>query len=335
MLNRRDFLQTGAAIVAGSTAGISLPAFGATMSVSVAEAARLAMYAPLYVAAHMGLYEKNGIDVKIDTAGGISLPVPLLLSGRSLIGVTSPGMSVNATREGASIKNIAKIVGGVSMWAIAKPGSNISSVKDLEGKTIATLKFPSSTIQVPTFAIKKALGKTPQEAGITFLELPAGAQATAVRDGRADVATAFEWDVSVGTKEFGLEPVLSLADVIGPTCFTTAMATSDAIARNPDAMQGFCDSLAEAMAAMHADHALLTAIGPEFFPQVAPDIMASAASNFFSSKISIPTAPTISEIEWASDMELEMGGGSLKEPLPYAQMVDNSFAAAAAAKFAG
>ncbi len=132
------------------------------------------MYAPLYVAAHMGLYAKNGLDVEINSAGGIALPIPLLLSGRSLIGVTSPGMSVNARREGASIKNIAKIVGGVSMWAIARPGSEIASIEDLKGKTIATLKFPSSTIQVPTFAINKVLGMTPEEAGITFLELPPG-----------------------------------------------------------------------------------------------------------------------------------------------------------------
>lgn len=334
MFERRSFLLSG--IAAGAVlgaGGIPFPARAAGVTVNLAEAVRLAMYAPLYVAAHMGLYEKNGLDMRITTAGGIALPVPLLLSGRSLIGVTSPGMSVNAVREGASLKNIAKIVGGVSMWAIARPGSGISKVEDLEGKTIATLKFPSSTIQVPTFAIKKALGKTPEEAGVTFLELPPGAQATAVKDGRADLATAFEWDVSVGIKNFGLEPVLSLADVIGPTSFTTAMATEEAIAENPEAMQAFCDSLAEAMIAMHADHSLLTAAGPEFFPQVSPEIIESAAENFFSSQVAIPRTPVISAEEFASAMALELGGGSIKESLPYEQMVDNTFAAAAAAKF--
>lgn len=333
MFDRRTFLKTGAAGAALGVSGLGLPALAATTPVAVSEAARLAMYAPLYVAAHMGLYEKNGLDVTISSAGGIALPVPLLLSNRSLIGVTSPGMSVNATREGASIRNIAKIVGGVSMWAIAKPGSGISSIEDLKGKTIATLKFPSSTIQVPTFAIKKVLGMTPEEAGVTFLELPAGAQATAVKDGRADVATAFEWDVSVGEKQFGLEPVLSLADVIGPTAFTTAMATEEAISQNPEAMQGFCNALAEAMKAMHADHSLLTAVQPEFFPQVSPEIMKSATANFFSSNVAIPTTPEISEAEWDSAMELELGGGSISESLPFDQMVDMTFAKAAAAEF--
>lgn len=332
MLTRRSFLAAGSAGVALCASGLSVPVRAAT-SVQVAEAIRLAMYAPLYVAAHMGLYAKNGLDVEINSAGGIALPIPLLLSGRSLIGVTSPGMSVNARREGASIKNIAKIVGGVSMWAIARPGSGIASIEDLKGKTIATLKFPSSTIQVPTFAINKVLGMTPEEAGITFLELPPGAQATAVKEGRADVATAFEWDVSVGVQQFGLEPVLSLADIIGPTCFTTAMATQASIDGQPEAMQGFCNALAEAMTAMHADHSLLPAVGPRFFPQVDPAVMKSAARNFFSSETAIPTTPTISEAEWQSAMELELGGGSIAKAEPFDEMVDNTFAQAAASEY--
>ncbi|MDO6458562.1 ABC transporter substrate-binding protein [Celeribacter halophilus] len=331
MLNRRSFIASGLTAGAALSTGV-MPAFANT-SMTVSEAIRTAMYAPLYVAGHLGLYKKHGLDVDVQTAGGIALPIPMILSGRSLVGVTSPGMSVNATREGASIKNIAKIVGGVSMWAIAKPGSGISKIEDLKGKTIATLKFPSSTIQVPTYAIKKALGMTPEEAGITFLELPPGAQATAVKDGRADVATAFEWDVSVGSRDFGLETVLSLADVIGPTSFTTAQATEEAIAEHQEEIQAFCNAMAEAMTAMHADHSLLAATGAEYFPQVDQDIIESAAANFFASGVAIPTTPVISEDEFASAMSLELGGGSISEALPFEQMVDNRFAEAAAAKY--
>ncbi|MFW2587286.1 ABC transporter substrate-binding protein [Sagittula sp. SSi028] len=327
MLNRRSFIASG--LAAGTVFGATRPGFAAG-EVIVSEAIRTAMYAPLYVAANLGLFQKHGLSASIQTAGGIALPVPMLLSGRSLVGVTSPGMSVNAVREGASLKNIAKIVGGVSMWAIAKPGSGISSIADLQGKTIATLKFPSSTIQVPTFAIKQALGMTPEEAGITFLELPPGAQATAVKDGRADVATAFEWDVSVGARDFGLEPVLSLADVIGPTSFTTAMTTEDAIESHPEELQAFCNAIAEAMTAMHADHTLLAATGAAFFPQVDQDIIESAAANFFASGVAIPTTPVITQEEFDSAMALELGGGSISEALPFDTMVDNRFADVAA-----
>ncbi|QOL79580.1 ABC transporter substrate-binding protein [Pseudooceanicola spongiae] len=333
MFNRRQFLQTASAGAALATSGLAAPAYAAGTKVLISDALRLAMYSPLYVADNLGLFAKHGLDAEVSTAGGIALPVPLLLSGRSQFGVTSPGMSVNAVREGGDVRNIAKIVGGVSMWAMAKPGSGIKTVDDLRGKTIATLKFPSSTIQVPTYLIKEVGGFTAEEGNVTFLELPSGAQATAVRDGRADVATAFEWDISVGASEFGLEPVLSFADMIGPLAFTTAMTTGKVIEEAPDTVQAFCDALAEAMTAMHADHTVFTDLGPKYFPQVSEEVIKAASVNFFGSSTAFPTAPTISEAEWDNAMKLENGGGAIKDPMPYAKMVDNSFATRAAEKF--
>jgi len=236
-------------------------------------------------------------------------------------------------REGGKIKNIANIVGGVSMWGMAKPDSKIKTVDDLRGKTIATLKFPSSTIQVPTFAMKTVGKFDPKEAGVTFLELPAGAQAAAVKDGRADIATAFEWDISIGAEQFGLVPVLSFADVLGPVCFTTAMATEEVISKNPAMVQSFCDAIAAAQKMMHQDNSVFTEVAQKYFPKISPTVVANATKNFFQSKTAIPRNPTISAEQWDRAMELEQGGGAVKGILPYAQMVDNSFAEKATKQF--
>jgi NitT/TauT family transport system substrate-binding protein len=332
VINRRDLMKYS---VLGAAAPLALrtPAFAAGTKFAVAEALRLGMYNSLYVAADKGLFAKHGLDVDLTTAGGIALPVPILLSGRGQIGVTSPGMSVNAVREGGKIKNIAKIVGGVSMWGIARADSTIKTIDDLRGKTIATLKFPSSTIQVPTFAIKTVGKFDPKEAGVTFMELPPGAQAAAVKDGRADIATAFEWDVSIAAEQFGLVPVLSFGDVIGSLCFTTAMATEETIDSSPAAVQGFCNAIAEAQKLMHENNAVFTEVAEKYFPKVTPSVVANATKNFFGSKTAIPRNPTISEDEWDRAMQLEQGGGAVKSPLPYAQMVENKFAAQATKQF--
>lgn len=334
MINRRHLMQyslLGAATV--PFGGFFGSASAAGSKIVISEALRLGMYGSLYVAADLGLFAKHGLDATVSSAGGIALPIPVLLGGRGQIGVTSPGMSVNAVREGGKIKNIAKIVGGVSMWGMARPGSKIKTIDDLRGKTIATLKFPSSTIQVPTYAMK-AIGKfDPKAAGVTFLELPPGAQAAAVKDGRADIATAFEWDISIGVEKFGLEPVLSFADAIGPLCFTTAMATEQVIASNPKDVQGFCNAIAEAQKTMHQDNSVFTKVSEKYFPKVDPKVIASATKNFFGSKTAIPKNPTMSVAEWDAAMQLELGGGSIKAVLPYAQMVDNSFAEKATKEF--
>jgi NitT/TauT family transport system substrate-binding protein len=334
VITRRNLMKYS---LLGATAvpfdGLRTQAFAAGSKVVVSEAIRLGMYASLYVAADKGLFAKHGLDADISTAGGIALPVPILLSGRGQIGVTSPGMSVNATREGGKIKNIAKIVGGVSMWGMARPDSKIKTIEDLRGKTIATLKFPSSTIQVPTYAMK-AIGKfDPKEAGVTFLELPPGAQAAAVKDGRADIATAFEWDISIGAEQFGLVPVLSFADVLGPLCFTTAMATEEFIATDPASVQGFCNAIAEAQKLMHQNNAVFTEVAEKYFPKVSASVVESATKNFFGSKTAIPKNPMISAEEWDRAMQLEQGGGAVATTLPYTQMVDNRFAEKATSEF--
>jgi NitT/TauT family transport system substrate-binding protein len=334
VINRRNLMKyslLGAALA--PVMGFRSPAFAAGSKIVISEAIRLGMYASLYVAADKGLFEKHGLDAEISPAGGIALPVPILLSGRGQIGVTSPGMSVNATREGGKIKNIAKIVGGVSMWGMARPDSKIKTIADLRGKTIATLKFPSSTIQVPTYAMKTVGKFDPKEAGVTFLELPAGAQAAAVKDGRADIATAFEWDISIGAEQFGLVPVLSFADVLGPVCFTTAMATEAVIASSPTLVQGFCNAIAEAQKMMHENHAVFAQAAEKYFPKVSPTVIGNATKNFFDAKNAIPRNPTISAAEWDRAMMLEQSGGAVKEILPYAQMVDNSFAEKATKQF--
>ncbi|MEI4479920.1 ABC transporter substrate-binding protein, partial [Klebsiella pneumoniae] len=69
---------------------------------------------------------------------------------RAQFALTGTGMSVNSTLEGGKMKCIAKVAGGISLFAIAKPGLKINSLADLKGKTIATLRFPSNTISTPT-----------------------------------------------------------------------------------------------------------------------------------------------------------------------------------------
>ena len=186
---------------------------------------------------------------------------------------------------------------------------------------------------MPTYAIK-TIGKfDPKEAGVTFLELPPGAQAAAVKDGRADIATAFEWDVSIAAEQFGLVPVLSFADALGSLCFTTAMATEETIASNPAAIQGFCNAIAEAQKLMHENNAVFTEVAEKYFPKVTPSVVASATKNFFGSKTAIPRNPTISADEWDRAMRLEQGGGAVQSALPYTQMVDNRFAEQATRQF--
>jgi len=310
------------------------PASAQTLkSLKLSEAAHLGMYVSVYAAKHGGFFKKHGLDISVSSAGGIALALPVVLSGNATFAVTGAGMSVNVANEGAKVSNIAKVVGGVAMWAVAKPGVTVKSVDDFKGKTIATLRFPSSTIQTPTFAMKDRGGFDPASAGVKYLQLPIGAQAQAVLDGRADFATMFEWDVSIAKEQFGLVPVFAFADIIGPLSWTNAIVQRSLIEQDPGLVQAFCDALSEAQVALHADKELFVKASIVEFPQVSEATIRAAAENLLDKSTAVPKSPTISKKEWDTDMAFEIAGGSIKAPRPYEEMVDNSFAERAAAKF--
>jgi NitT/TauT family transport system substrate-binding protein len=301
--------------------------------IKISEAIHLGIYVSIYAAKHGGYFKKHGLEGTISSAGGIAAALPVVLSGNASFAVTGTGMSVNANNEGAKVVNIAKIVGGMAMWAVAKPGFKLKTPEDFKGKTIATLRFPSSTIQVPTYIMKEKGGFDAEAAGVKFLQLPPGAQAQAVLDGRADFAVMFEWDASISKEQFGLEPVLSLGDFIAPAAFTTAMLPRSAVEKDPNLVQAFCDALAETQAALHADRDLFVKTSVIEFPQVSEAVIRSAAENLLTKTQAIPKSPTISKAEWDADVAFEIAGGSLKTGRSYEEMVDNSFAEKATAKF--
>jgi len=301
--------------------------------VVLSEAIHIALYTPVYTAMRKGLFAKHGLDVELSTAGGIALPVPVLLSGRAQFACTGTGMSVNATLEGGKMKCIAKVAGGISLFAIAKPGLKITSLEDFKGKTIATLRFPSNTISTPTYVMRSIGGFDPKAAGITFLELPPGAQAAAVKDGRADVAIAFDWDATIGVQQFGLENVFSFANILGPIAFTSIFCTERYVQANEATVQGFCNGLAEAMKLLHTNPKLHAEISAMEFPQVAPEVIQAGSSNFMKTPHVVPRNPIITKVDWDAIMKHEFGAGSLRQTLDFEQMVDSRFATKATSQF--
>jgi NitT/TauT family transport system substrate-binding protein len=319
---RSMLIGTGAV---GVTAAFPMPgiAQGRT-KVIVSEAIHIALYTPLYVAMRRDLFTKQGLEVELSTAGGIAVPVSVLLANRAQFALTGTGMSVNSTLEGGKMRCIAKVAGGISLFAIAKPGLKINSLTDLKGKTIATLRFPSNTISTPTYLM---------EAGVNFLELPPGAQAAAVKDGRADLAIAFDWDASIGVTQFGLEVVYSFADILGPIAFSSVFVTDQYLQGNHETVQKFTNALAEAMKLLHTEPNTFEEVSRQEFPTVAPDVVKLGAKNFMSTKNVVPRNPIITKEDWEAIMKHESGAGTLKKTLPYEEMVDTTYATKAAASF--
>ena len=327
MITTRRALLGGAAALTATGAR----AQGRT-AVGISQALLIANYTPVYLAQQRGLFAKQGLDVDISTAGGIATVVPIVLSKRAQFALSGSAPSVNATLEGGPMKCIANIAGGTALLVLARPGTKVTSLDDFKGKTIATLRFPSNTNTTPKYALSK-LGNIDIAASNTnFLELPPGAQAQAVKDGRADVAVVFEWDASIGVTQFGLEVVYAFTDAIGPNASSTIFATQDFLDANANTAQRLLNAIAESMKIIHTEPGAYEKASETSFPQVPKEAIMLGAARLLAMKAVVPRNPIISKASWDNVMTIETGS-SIKQSLPWDRMVDNRFAEKATAEF--
>lgn len=331
-VTRRRFVQAGGALGAMSVLGGT--AHGqAESSVVVSAALRIANYIPSFVAIRRGLFKKHGLNVEMQHAGSIAEPVAVLNANRAQIALTGTGMVVNARAEGAKIKVIARIAGAIGLWVIARPGTVFKGIEDFKGKSVACLRFPSNTVSSPTYIMKTKGKFDPAQAGVKWVEGPPGSIIPAVKDGRADLGVVFEWDASLATLVHGLSVVHSLGHELGPVLFTSAMAREETIAKNPALIQGFCNALAESSRLLQATPGLYAEVAAQEFAQVPPEAIKAGSARLLGTPGFVPRNPVVPAAEWDAIMAHELGAGTLRQSMKFADVVDNTFAEKATKEF--
>src|SRR6202171_2523105 len=84
-LSRRDFLTTSAAVAGGLAMtpiiGSDRAAAAALKGVRFSEGVHYLGYINLYVGMHAGIFEKNGLDMKVSAAGGDTQTFAAVLGG--------------------------------------------------------------------------------------------------------------------------------------------------------------------------------------------------------------------------------------------------------------
>jgi NitT/TauT family transport system substrate-binding protein len=323
---RRRLLVGGGAAAAFAATGFPLIRVARAQSkITVAVALRLANYLPLWTAIRKGLAAKHGLEMDVVIAGTIAEPVAMLNGNKAQVAITGTGMSVNATVEGSKMRVISKYAGAIGLWVIARPGSTVRTLTDLKGKSIASLRFPSNTVSSPTYLMKMKGGFDPAQSGVKFLEGPPGSIVPAVKDGRADVGVVFEWDASIAESQ-GLQVMFGLGELLGPTAFTAAIVREDRLKSSADLIQRFVDVTTEGMRLVHAQPGVYEEVAAAEFAQVPAEAIKRGAARLLGLPGFVPRNPVMTLQEWDAMLMHEMAAGTMRKPLPFAEMVDNSFA---------
>jgi putative hydroxymethylpyrimidine transport system substrate-binding protein len=129
-------------------------------------------HAGIFAAKEAGLYEKAGLDVKIQTPPDPSAPLKLLRAGKADVAISYEPELLLARDAGAdTLVAVGALVQVPLTSLMALPASGIRTAKDLAGKRVGTAGIPYQSAYLQTIA--KTAGVEPKETNVGFNLVPA------------------------------------------------------------------------------------------------------------------------------------------------------------------
>jgi ABC-type nitrate/sulfonate/bicarbonate transport system substrate-binding protein len=109
----------------------------------IGESSKTLSYGPLWVAAKMGYFEREGLDVPIVTMRGSPLTIQALTADSIHIASATVDTLINAYERGADITMIGGLINGLGLSMIG--GKQYKTYRDLRGTTIGSQTLTSGT----------------------------------------------------------------------------------------------------------------------------------------------------------------------------------------------
>jgi NitT/TauT family transport system substrate-binding protein len=218
----------------------------------------IADVAPLYLGMKQGFFDAEKLKIQPQQAEGGAAIVPAVMSGDNQIGFSNTTSLVIASSKNLPVQIVSQgVLAGDSpeqAWdaVIVKKGSDITSPKDLEGKTIAV----NTLNNVGPLTINNVLEKQGVDyKKVKYVEVPFPDMNGALEAGRVDAAFVVEPFFSQG-KGAGSKAILNSYEETAPNyTVATYFANKQYIAENKDVVERFTRAMNKSLeyAQQHPD----------------------------------------------------------------------------------
>ena len=309
----------------------STPASSSKTPVVLNEVAHSIFYAPMYVAIEEGYFEEEGIDLTLVTGFGADKTMTALLTGEADIGFMGSESTIYTYKEGASdyAINFAQLTQRAGNFLVSREPIDNFSWDMLTGKDVLGGRAGGMPEMVFEYILKKN-GIDPSADLAIDQSIDFGSTAAAFSGGQADFTVEFEpHATSLESKGDGYV-IASLGKDSGYVPYTAFSAKKSYLEKNPEVIQSFTNALQKGMdyVQTHTPAEIAKVIAPQF------------------EETDLETITTIvqryaEQDTWKSDLIFEEDSftllqnileeaGELDERVPYADLVDTTYAKKAA-----
>ena len=330
---KRKFLSLllSAALAAGV---LSCTAFAETkkapVKVTLNEVAHSVFYAPQYAAIELGYFEDEGIDLELVCGFGADKTMTALLSGDADIGFMGSEASIYTYLGGSADVpvNFAQLTQRAGNFLVSREDTENFQWSDLKGKDVLGGRKGGMPEMVFEYILKQN-GIDLSEVNINQ-SIDFGSTAAAFSGGMADYTVEFEPGATTLEKEGAGYVVASLGTDSGYVPYTAYCTKSSFLEEHADVVQAFTNALQKGMDYVntHTPEEIAEVIAPQF------------------TETDLETLTTIvtryhEQDTWKENLIFEKSSfellqdilesaGELAERVPYEELVDTTFAEAAA-----
>lgn len=280
------------------------------------------LYIGLYVADEGGFFKKEGLNVKINTAGGDAQAMAALTSGNCHFAQCDPAFVAIANEGGWDGRVVGVVVDKAAFWGVTfnKSINPIETIDSLKGKKIAVYAYPNTAYVIQKELLDKAglqIGKD-----VYLIEVPFGTELATLKDGRADIAQTLEPNVSTVEQQGG-HCVLSYPEIYSNIAFSGLIASKEYLMKNGETVKKFIRAYNTALAYIHDHPDAASRIAVNHFSEMDSIIVADAVKRLVSSN-SISKSTFVNEDAWNNLLKIRLSVGDIKA-MPKINLIDNSY----------
>lgn len=301
--------------------------------VTLNEVAHSIFYAPQYAAIQNGYFKDAGIDLTLVTGFGADNVMTSLISGDADIGFMGSESSVYVYAEGASdyAVNFAQLTQRAGNFLVAREAMPDFQWSDLKGRTILGGRAGGMPQMLLEYILKKNNIDIHSDLEIVQ-NIDFGSTAAAFTSGLGDFTAEFEPTATLLETEGSGYVVASLGVESGYVPYTAYSAKKSYLQKHPDIIQAFTDAIQQGLDYVnsHSAEEIAAVIAPQFTETDIDTITKIVTRYKEQDTWKNDTIFTEESYNLLTDILKE--SGELTVPVPYADLVDTSYAQKAAQK---
>ncbi len=301
------------------------------MAITLQETLRGVFYAPFYVALACGAYAQEDVDVRFRSAAAPGRAALDVVEGATDVSWGGPMRVAHAyqTVPGCDLVSFAEVVGRDPFMLVGREPRPSFAMRDLLGLRVGSV----SEVPTPWLCLQEDL----RRAGVDPAQVSRVANramadnADALRRGELDVVQVFEPVASLLLAE-GTGQVWYAAANRGLTSYTTFYARRSVLQAKRDELRGMVRAIHRALKwVAQADGPAIAAAVAQFFPHLAPEILAASYTRY--KALGIWNRDPIMKREGYDRLLAGLVSGGFVSPgTPFEGAVDNSLAEASVAE---